>query len=73
MQECIIVCEKGYVADEDTNYTCGILSNYTWSHITVDNPLGTIYDCTSEIFDLTSCTASHFIAQYKLPTSRCLC
>ncbi|XP_059140117.1 uncharacterized protein LOC131928191 [Physella acuta] len=49
MTECKIVCIAGYITDLSIVYKCGRLSNYTWSHITPENPRGLLPDCTAAV------------------------
>ncbi|XP_059171308.1 sushi, von Willebrand factor type A, EGF and pentraxin domain-containing protein 1-like isoform X2 [Physella acuta] len=44
---CNIVCAPGtMVIDFENTFTCGAITNYTWSHQTIDNPTGLLPDCT---------------------------
>ncbi|XP_059141737.1 uncharacterized protein LOC131929503 isoform X2 [Physella acuta] len=49
MTECNIVCISGYITDLSIVYKCGRLSNYTWSHVTPENPRGLLPDCTAAV------------------------
>lgn len=47
MLVCNIVCAPGrMVVEFDNTFMCGPLTNFTWTHQTIDNPTGLLPGCT---------------------------
>ncbi|XP_059176528.1 uncharacterized protein LOC131956121 [Physella acuta] len=45
MMLCTVVCEKGYMTGRETYLMCGLMTNFTWSQVTKENPLGVVPAC----------------------------
>ncbi|XP_059176532.1 uncharacterized protein LOC131956126 [Physella acuta] len=61
---CKINCRPGYMLDRDVQLICGLITDYTWSHVTKHNPLGWLPECV----DASSVTLRTFKMEVRMKT-----